>query len=382
MDENHISMASSQDLEATSSGKILLVTKQLVHSPRGGREMLSKLNHDALALIFGDRLLVFELPANQISSVGKIISGLRSHIDGLTVQNIDAIISQVQTHKIESIFVDGSNLGALIYTLKRRLGHVHVTCFFHNVEARFFWGSFLNSKAPRALAVLISNFLAERKAVLFSDHRLCLSDRDSHLLKKLYGQGATHIHPMALKDKTLPSQPSATSASEPFALFVGSDFYANRQGITWFVRNVMPHVDLKLYIVGKGMEEIRSELQSCDRVEVVGTVERLDEWYANCLFVVAPIFDGSGMKTKVAEALMYGKKVVGTSEAFSGYERFSARSGWYCNSPSEFIAAINEACRTITSSFDPELRKLYEDHFSFPAATARLALILDAPLDS
>ena len=40
---------------------------------------------------------------------------------------------------------------------------------------------------------------------------------------------------------------------------------------------------------------------------------------AGAALVIAPIFDGSGMKTKVAEALMHGKHVVGTPEAFSGY---------------------------------------------------------------
>ena len=41
---------------------------------------------------------------------------------------------------------------------------------------------------------------------------------------------------------------------------------------------------------------------------VVGEVESLAQWYHDAYFVVAPIFDGSGMKTKVAEALMYGKE--------------------------------------------------------------------------
>ena len=37
--------------------KLILITKKLYERPRGGREMLSKLNHDALASIFGERQL-------------------------------------------------------------------------------------------------------------------------------------------------------------------------------------------------------------------------------------------------------------------------------------------------------------------------------------
>ena len=51
------------------------------------------------------------------------------------------------------------------------------------------------------MAILISNFLVERQATLLSDKRICLSVRDSSLLKRLYGKGATHISPIALKDQ-------------------------------------------------------------------------------------------------------------------------------------------------------------------------------------
>ena len=33
-----------------------------------------------------------------------------------------------------------------------------------------------------------------------------------------------------------------------------------------------------------------------------------------------PIFEGSGMKLKTCEALMFGKNIIGTPEAFAGYD--------------------------------------------------------------
>lgn len=44
------------------------------------------------------------------------------------------------------------------------------------------------------------------------------------------------------------------------------------------------------------------------------------EYIYNADFLIAPIFEGSGMKLKTAEALMYGKTVFGTTEAFEGYD--------------------------------------------------------------
>ena len=363
--------------------RLLLVTKQLDTAPKGGREMLCKLNHVALSTILGKQLLLFELPQTKPTKPREIFNAFRGHIDGLTEQTIHQALKLIQSENVRQVVVDGSNLGCFVATLKRSLPHVEVITFFHNVEALFFWGAFTTTTTPRALAVFIANFLAERKAARLSDKRICLSERDSRLLKYLYGKGASHIAPIALEDK-LPDAPIAPLlvAAEPFALFVGGNFYANRDGIAWFVQHVAPRVDIKICVVGKGMEDLRAQLEIPGRVEVIGPVDSLAEWYRRARFVIAPIFDGSGMKTKVAEALMHGKKVVGTAEAFSGYEQVATRAGWCCSSPIEFVSAINAACTTITSSFDPELRALYEEHYSLSAATARLAEVLGEARDS
>ncbi len=335
--------------------------------------MLCKLNHDVLASIFDERLVVFQLPSYRPVNLRESFNVFRGYIDGLSSQTIDDAILCIQTENVCKVFVDGSNLGAFVSALKRQLKDVEVTTFFHNVEARFFWGSLFASPSPRALAVLIINFLAERAAVCFSDKRICLSERDSHLLKRLYGKGATHIAPIALEDKILDSSITEYPVQiEGYALFVGGNFYANRVGITWFVKKVAPRVNIKICVVGKGMENMRAELQIPGRVDVIGTVANLSEWYLNALFVIAPIFDGSGMKTKVAEALMYGKKVIGTPEAFSGYEHVIGRAGWCCSSPSDFIYAIDVACKTISSGIDPEMRDLYSAYFSFNSSRLRL----------
>ena len=165
---------------------------------------------------------------------------------------------------------------------------------------------------------------------------------------------------------------------EKFALFVGGMFYANRAGIAWFVEHVVPRIQIKICIVGRGFEDLRHELERAGKVEVVGAVDQLSDWYRDAHFVIAPIFDGSGMKTKVAEALMYGKKVIGTPEAFSGYEGLAERAGRVCANADEFVQAIEAADDMVKARFDPEMRALYEKTYSLPAARARLAEIMNA----
>lgn len=357
--------------------KIMLLTKQLEKAPRGGRELLCKLNYDALRTIYGDDLHLFELPAGRLCGPLSHLNAFRGHIDGLYSETIESAISIIQHAGVHKLFIDGSNLGGFVSVLKHRLPDVEVTTFFHNVEARFFWGALATNKTPRALAVFIANYLAERKAVKFSDKIVCLSERDSSLLKRLYGRGTTLIAPMVMEDKCPASFLQAPSEhSENFAIFVGGTFYANREGITWFVREVVPRINVALYIVGRGFEALRDELEVPGKVKVVGAVDSLADWYRRAKFVIAPIFDGSGMKTKVAEALMYGKKIIGTPEAFSGYEDIIDQAGWVCNSSDDFVAAISSAQQNVTYSFDKELRLIYEQEYSMEAATERLRKIL------
>lgn len=360
-----------------SQPSVLLVTNSIHNSAFGGRELLCKLNHDILIKLYGSRLYIYELKRVRLSSMSQLSGALRGHIDGVNTASIREICTFVRQKDIQIVFVDGSNLGAVVQALHRLVRNVVVATFYHNVEARFFWGSFTATKSLRSLFIFVANFLAECKATRLSDKRICLSERDSNLLNRFYGKSATYIAPLALDDK-IPSYSLDGSLMripelEPFILFVGGSFYANRDGIAWFVKQVVPHISIKLCIVGKNMEDMRSKLEVPGRVEVIGTVDNLSEWYLHALFVIAPIFDGSGMKTKVAEALMYGKKVVGTPEAFSGYEQVAERAGWCCGSPIDFVSAINEACSNITTRFDPELRALYKEHFSLSAATSRLA---------
>jgi glycosyltransferase involved in cell wall biosynthesis len=366
------------DIGKAPSRRVLLVTNELSHNPKGGRELLCKLNHDLLKSSYGDNLFVMELTHHQVNSLLQVINAFRGHIDGLDSNCIKTALRVLRENEISRLFIDGSNLGGLANVIKRSMPQVTIVTFFHNVEARFFLGSYRTRKSLHAAAVLLINYLAERRAVRCSDRRVCLSERDSRLLMRIYGRGATHISPMSLQDKISETMIYDNSTqTEPFALFVGGTFYANRVGITWYVKNVAPYANIKVCIVGRGFESLRESLEIPGKIDVIGEVDDLSDWYNRASFVIAPIFDGSGMKTKVAEALMYGKKVIGTPEAFSGYEEITAQAGWVCRTAAEFVTAINEAKTEVTTPFDPVLREIYLKNYSFEAAKERMIGLME-----
>lgn len=129
-------------------------------------------------------------------------------------------------------------------------------------------------------------------------------------------------------------------------------------------------------IVGQGMEALRGEFGASPNISIVGAVDDLAHCYAGACCVVAPIFEGSGMKTKVAEALMFGKRIIGTSEAFSGYGPAIAAAGWRAEDANGFLSAIRDAAGANLPAFDPASRALYDASHSFAAAMNRMATIM------
>lgn len=356
--------------------KLLFVSSSDLASPQGGRALLSRLLADCLAELLGDEFQVAEVSRGDRTSR---LQSLRGFLDGLLPDRIEGLLERIRSDCIDCVFIDGSNLGKLAAAVKRRLPAVRVLVFCHNVEARFFLGALQRDRSLHAGGVLLANYRAERLAARYSDRLIALNARDSAEFKQLYGREATDILPMAMRDQ-LPSSATANQlvGADAYALFVGGAFYANQQGISWYVRHVAPHVDLPTVVIGNDMEAMRQELERTPRVRVVGGVERLDEWYRNARVAIAPIFEGSGMKTKVAEALMFGTPIVGTSEAFVGYEAVVGIAGCVCDTPEAFIAAIKEAEIRPIKALDPHLRALYEHEYSREAARERLRQILDS----
>jgi glycosyltransferase involved in cell wall biosynthesis len=125
-------------------------------------------------------------------------------------------------------------------------------------------------------------------------------------------------------------------------LFVaGFGHWPNVDGALWFVKNVLPVVQLQfpnilLYLVGSNPSEEIKSLNS-SRVIVTGSVseEQLSDYYAGARVVVAPLRFGAGVKGKVVEAMRFGVPVVTTSIGLQGLE--NAADGIYAtDSPDMF----------------------------------------------
>jgi hypothetical protein len=179
----------------------------------------------------------------------------------------------------------------------------------------------------------------EKIAIKYSDKVINLNERDANLLEAEYGRKFDKIIPI-LFDDCFDEEKNRNAEDKGFLLFVGALFGPNVEGIRWFVDNVMPESKLPLKIVGRDFEKLSNELTR-NNVEVIGTVDDLSVYYNESLAMVMPIPYGDGMKVKTAEAMMYGKTILASTEALEGYLYDDVEGIFCCNSQEEYLDIIN-----------------------------------------
>ena len=319
--------------------KVLFICGELNLKTMTGGELGTKNNFSILISVFGkENVKIFEVNS-QPNFIQKKTNWLKNgHINASSqkIRNIDPNLKGISL-----VFIDNSYLGNIAKYIKQKHPHIFIVSFFQNVEQDFARAAFHNKNKLTRFFIYTGVDRNERNSCLYSDKIIVLNQRDNQRIEMLYGRSADLIMPINMPD-ICPETTNATSLPPSnTAVFVGSFFFANINGIQWFIDNVLDVVNIKLLIVGRRMEQLPLLIHRHPQITILSDVPDLSEIYQEADFVVSPIFEGSGMKVKTCEALMYGKTIIGTKEAFEGYN-LSQSVAIECNTANEFISAIQK----------------------------------------
>lgn len=267
--------------------------------------------------------------------------------------------------KYDIIFLDSSTFGKASKLL-RKIGYKgKIITFFHNCEYNFS-KQFFSSK--NKLIQFINNkctYKNEYNALYFSDTCICLNKRDSSIIYNIYQRKIDHIIPISIKDTfDININKFQYKTNKKIFLFIGSYFFGNTLGLHWFINNVYPHINIQLVIIGKDMDKFYKEI-NIPEIIIYSNVDNIAPYIIAADCMLFPIFDGAGMKVKTCEALMYGKNIIGTPEAFEGYEIDYKKVGACCQTKDEFITAIKTFCDDPLPIFNQYARKMYEEKYSY-----------------
>lgn len=273
-------------------------------------------------------------------------------------------------NRYDIAFIDHSLYGRLARYLRESNPRLYIITHFHNVEELYYLRSV---NAPRFIKYCFAKCAGfnEKMALKYSDKTIVLTEKDQITLASLHKfRSNCIVVPLCLDD---PPRTQGTSPILPaYLLFCGSNFAPNIEGINWFIKNVLPKIDIPLVIAGNNISQGLKLNSFAENVIVIDSPESLDGLYEHATAIIAPIFTGTGMKTKTIEALRFGKTLFATPHALEGVGDREVMGIHECSDADKFISAINFFLSHPPCTYSNEIRNFFIKKFSSQAKAKAL----------
>lgn len=272
-----------------------------------------------------------ELLMHPINNGNALLSGL-----SLVETNvINAAIEKIEKYSIDVIIIDYLRNAKYFDYLKKKYPEKKFIYNSHNAEfvnmEKEYSVNNQNNLIDKMLAkIRLRNIIEwEKKIISESNKTLSISLDD---IKELVNRYSCN------KDKFILSKPLIRFRQVKYEkdleqfnfrlMIVGTmHWYALVNGIVWFVENVFAKLietqpRYVLYLVGANPcdEILRLGEKYKNNIVITGTVSSVEEYYELCDISIIPMFEGTGTKLKVLEAMCRGIPTISTTLAAKDYE--------------------------------------------------------------
>ncbi len=366
-----------------NSMKLLYISSKTVNSKTHGGFQGTNRNYLSFCELLGSHNvevldLSSELQETFTHRFVKWSNYLRGYWPGVSNKALKKIM-KIANEK-DFVFIDSSQYGVIAYYLKKANYKGEIISFFHNVEYNIGVERFKLNPLDFWKAILV--YHNEKLALKYSDKVVALNTRDNNELKRIYNAKATTLIPSSFVDVFEKKESSMNDeivyTSVPATcLFIGNNWHPTIDGLKWFLVNVIDHVNIKLQIVGNDMDKLKKNFKH-PKIEFLGFVPDISTLITKADYMISPIFKGSGMKIKTCEALMYGKNIIATKEAFEGYEIDYEKVGAMCNTKEEFIYVLNNYASVKRDKFNKYSRQYFLESYSFQATLKKFEQLLSS----
>ena len=261
------------------------------------------------------------------------------YISNSSISDYKKIKNIITSQNIEYVYFDQATHGKIIRKIalmkKNPLREIFV--HFHNNEEQYYY-DLLKQQGFMYYSVYKA---AKRNQALSLKYATCcifITNEDSNSVG--VSSGRKIVIPITLRNKNINGQLVKVS-KKPYALFLGAATYANIEGAKYIIEKIAPEcMDTDFVIAGKGLKEALKDELTPKNVTIFNFVEDLKPLFENAFAFLVPLSSGSGMKVKIAEAMMYGKRIIGSPLSWWGYE--IPQDSYLCNELSSYVQAINE----------------------------------------
>jgi glycosyltransferase involved in cell wall biosynthesis len=163
-----------------------------------------------------------------------------------------------------------------------------------------------------------------------------------------------------------------TSDSSLVLGFLGRlDWPPNREGLTWFLKEVWPEIrkqraKVQLKIAGSGDGSWLSHFIQDEATSFLGRIENVADFYHSIDVSLAPIFTGSGARVKVIEASLYERPSFGTQLGIESAGLVENESYIRAEKKADWIIKLNTLqkpmLRQVGNNARTKLKPLYDTH--------------------
>jgi sugar transferase (PEP-CTERM/EpsH1 system associated) len=218
--------------------------------------------------------------------------------------------------------------------------------FQHNVEAAI-WRRYVenNSGLKKLYFQLQAKRMTEYEGEVCRAVRkvVAVSEADAEAIRRDYG--ATHVEaaPTGV-DLDFFARPDSVERRCDLVFLGSMDWMPNIDGITWFVREVLPLIrdkrpEVTLAIVGRRPSPEVERLGEADaRITVTGTVPDVRPWLFGSLVSIVPLRVGGGTRLKIYEAMAARAPVVSTTIGAEGLDVMHGENICLADSAADFAA--------------------------------------------
>ncbi|MFA7439131.1 glycosyltransferase [Castellaniella sp.] len=217
-----------------------------------------------------------------------------------------------------------------------------------------------------------------------------ITEADRTLFEQLYGRPSlTDILPITVRDP-FGGACEVPGAGDGSVLFTGHFGFAPNQDALAVLHRVAsavnrgrgPHEVVRFVVAGAGLDRLPAPQAPGVTYHAAPGIQQMDALFRAASLYLAPVLWGSGMKTKVAEALSYGLPVIALPHACTGYEDAIRRDDGamalaLARTDDELVALLEARHRALDPRQSQRARDIYLASYSTAAQAARFTRIFN-----
>lgn len=321
---------------------------------------------------------------NRITFVGALKNLLTSepyHISRFRSDKVSKMLENaLQEFKPDVVLAEG--LAPLLYLEHCKSTLTKVIYRAHNIENRI-WERMASEE--KYIVKRLYLYEQARRLRMFEESVLrsreisgiiTLTTNDAQGIRELGYEGPLHVSPFAIETSSY--IPTYAPEGRPTVFHLGSlQWHPNRQGLEWFVKEVLPRVRQEIpsvQVVVAGYNPDGYRLPDAPGVIQLGTVADAHEFMRQHSVLVVPLRAGSGIRVKIIEAMALGKAIVSTSIGAEGIECKHGVNILLADTAEDFALCLCQCLRErgLVERLGKNARQLVEQHYSLD--------VVDGPL--